>query len=396
MSAVVHEHHPWFSPSAWGRWGTCTASPSAIEAYHVGYPASPGTPYTAQGVLAHSVLEAAIKHGLIIAFATYPIGHTEEVQGFEVTVDQEMHNAIEACVEYIDNHGPFQLLMEEQRVGRSNPTIEKLGQPPHTGTADTIAVTKAAPDILHVMDLKYGKGLRVSPIENCQLKIYGVMAMHTFDLLLDEVDTVYLHILQPRLDKFESWSITRKDIEAWGRDALDVAIHEAVHNPQFRPSKEACRFCPMTGHCPAQRDEILNMFEDLDETADAKLPEMDDEQLSRFLAKMQFMSDTIDAVRAATIQRILGGTALDGWKVVEGRSNYKWVDDRETVAKTLTALGVEPFKNTEPPLLTPAQARRAVKSEAELDLLPRSERPEGKPTLVPADDPRPAIVDPLA
>ena len=81
------------------------------------------------------------------------------------------------------------------------------------GTADFVTLNDG---VLHVIDLKYGVGVKVNAFENEQLMLYGLGAAFEF---IDKVDTVSMTIVQPRLDHIDTYSMRAKDLFDWADEA---------------------------------------------------------------------------------------------------------------------------------------------------------------------------------
>ena len=63
------------------------------------------------------------------------------------------------------------------------------------GTIDFLAANNKT---LHIIDLKYGLGVKVDATENSQLKIYALGAIQELDCLYD-FEKIILTIYQPRI-----------------------------------------------------------------------------------------------------------------------------------------------------------------------------------------------------
>ena len=61
-------------------------------------------------------------------------------------------------------------------------------------------------DTLHVIDLKYGKGVKVDAVGNTQARLYAAGALDTFGLLYG-FDKIRVHIYQPRIDNISTATI---------------------------------------------------------------------------------------------------------------------------------------------------------------------------------------------
>ena len=78
------------------------------------------------------------------------------------------------------------------------------------GTGDAVII---ADEELHIIDLKYGKGVRVSCENNKQMMLYALGALRAYDYMYP-LDRVKMTIFQPRLDNISSYSMLTRDIEA--------------------------------------------------------------------------------------------------------------------------------------------------------------------------------------
>lgn len=83
------------------------------------------------------------------------------------------------------------------------------------GTSDFIAVH---PEILHIVDLKMGKGVRVNAEWNTQGMLYALGALDEISIMHD--CTVRISIVQPRLDHISEWDISVGDLRYWAEAEL--------------------------------------------------------------------------------------------------------------------------------------------------------------------------------
>ena len=116
---------------------------------------------------------------------------------------------------------PDAILMLEQRLDFSKYVPDGFG----TGDAVIIAEGK-----LEIIDLKYGKGVEVSAVDNPQLRLYALGAYEAFDMLYG-FDTVEMTIYQPRLDNISSENISVAELLEWGeavKKAAQLANDDSV------------------------------------------------------------------------------------------------------------------------------------------------------------------------
>lgn len=79
------------------------------------------------------------------------------------------------------------------------------------GTCDCSIVSD---NLLHIIDFKYGKGVRVEAKNNHQMKRYTIGALQMFSNLynVDEVETT---IFKPRMVNISTWTINAKELMHW-------------------------------------------------------------------------------------------------------------------------------------------------------------------------------------
>lgn len=68
-----------------------------------------------------------------------------------------------------------------------------------------------------IVDLKYGKGVPVSAINNSQMRLYALGMYEAFGYLYG-ADEVRMTIVQPRLDSVSTETISVDDLLAWGEE----------------------------------------------------------------------------------------------------------------------------------------------------------------------------------
>lgn len=139
--------------------------------------------------------------------------------------------------------------------------------PDQFGTSDAVIVRGSQ---MHVIDLKYGRGVQVDAEWNEQLMLYALGALDEFDLLGD-IEYVLMTVHQPRLNHVDTWecSVSQlRDFEqraiAAGKLALslvenvtDGAETIADITGMLSPGPDQCRFCKAKASCPALRDQVL-------------------------------------------------------------------------------------------------------------------------------------------
>ena len=88
------------------------------------------------------------------------------------------------------------------------------------------------------------------------------------------------------------------------------------------------------------------------------------------------------------LQQAISGKEWSGWKLVEGRSTRKYTNEA-LVASTVEGAGFDPYEHKV--LGITSMQKMLGKTRFEELLAPYLEKSQGKPTLVPASDKRPAM-----
>ena len=88
------------------------------------------------------------------------------------------------------------------------------------------------------------------------------------------------------------------------------------------------------------------------------------------------------------LQQAISGKEWHGWKLVEGRSNRRYTNEA-AVEQAVTQAGYDPYERK----LLGITAMQKMLGKARFDELLTAfiEKPQGKPTLVPESDKRPAM-----
>lgn len=354
------------------RWITCPGSIAAEAKL-------PDTTSAAaeEGTAAHSLAELCLRRGWA---PEKFLG--QNVEGF--VVDEEMANAIAVYVDYVNSLRGDKLI--EERVSFS------AYAPGGFGTADALVFHEG---MLEVVDLKYGKGVRVGAEQNAQLMLYAVGAFteHGFDF---QVDTVRMTIVQPRLDHIDSCEMRVKDLLHWANKVVRPAAKLALSdNAPFKPSEDACRFCKAKAQCKALAEHNLGLaqlsFTDLEKDALLELAEpslLNAAQIAELLPHLDGLVNWANAVKEHAFGVLSSGGIVPGFKLVAGRALRKWGDEEEAEEKLADLLGDDAFVTK---LISPSQAEKKLGRKKAGEITDLIIKPQGKPTLAPEADPRPAI-----
>jgi hypothetical protein len=343
--------------------------------------------YAAEGTLAHTLASDCLEHPA----GKHPsqrIGEQHDVDGYIFTVDQTMADYVDDYCRLVRDYGERGLLLVEQRV----PIGHLTGEQGATGTSDAIVVDTAN-RVLFVIDLKYGMGVKIDA-DSEQLKMYALGALQQCDQLA-EFEQVCMVIHQPRLNHVSEHWLPVADLRAFKQQAAEAA--EAARQPDapLVPGEKQCRFCKAKSTCPALRAEVTDIVSGSATLDEFVTPDMTtgDNYLSMAMSKVELVEHWCSAVRAEVARRLLAGQSVDGFKLVEGkRGNRKWNSDAEVEAlfKSFRLRQDEMYDYS---LISPTKAEKLLKDtpkrwERAQALISRA---EGKPSVAPATDKRPAL-----
>ena len=252
------------------------------------------------------------------------------------------------------------------------------------GTGDTLIV---ADKILDIIDLKYGKGVPVSCVENKQMMLYALGALKDMDMLYD-IDTVRMTIYQPRLDNISSWSIGKEQLYNWAENFLKPRAQMAFDGEgEFLPG-DHCRFCKAKNLCRSLADHNLEIAK-----YDFRDPELlTDDEVADILTRTDMFVNWINGVNTYALNQAVSGEKVwPGFKLVEGRSVRKYLD-QDKVSEALVLSGIPEAIIYEKKLLGITAMEKAITKPVFNSLLNNLVvKPAGAPTLVPASDKRAEI-----
>lgn len=250
------------------------------------------------------------------------------------------------------------------------------------GTGDCIIVSD---NVLEIIDFKYGKGVRVEAAGNPQMKLYALGAYLEYNTLFD-IDSVRMTIFQPRLSGVQSSDeITVKELLEWAEKYVKPRAKLAYKGEgEFAPSEEVCKFCRAKAQCKARADKNLKLF---DEAPDVLL--LTPEDAGKILEQAGDIQSWLADLESLVSSTLLAGQPVEGWKMVEGRSNRRFADELKVVAAMKSA-GYDESLLYERKLITLTQMEKDFGKKAVAETLGELiVKPQGKPTLAPANDKRP-------
>ena len=117
-------------------------------------------------------------------------------------------------------------------------------------------------------------------------------------------------------------------------------------------------------------------------------PLLEDNEIEDILFKVDELVSWASDIKEYALRQAISGKEWSGWKLVEGRSNRKYVNDA-VVADVVEHAGFDPYERKV--LGVTAMQKLLGKSRFDELLGLYIEKPQGKPTLVPESDKRPAM-----
>lgn len=122
---------------------------------------------------------------------------------------------------------------------------------------------------------------------------------------------------------------------------------------------------------------------------DFKLPPLlTDEDIEDILSKVDDLVAWAADIKEYALQQAISGKDWTGYKLVEGRSNRRYTNET-VVADAVSRAGFDPYERKI--LGVTAMQKLLGKSRFDELLAAYIEKPQGKPTLVPESDKRPAM-----
>lgn len=363
------DQHALLSASGAHRWLNCPPS-ALVEA---GLPDSTSAA-AEQGTIAHALAEWKLRRALHLSPSMKPEStwidnemeaHTDDYLAF---VQERLREARKTCKD------PVTLI--EQRLDYSHLV------PDGFGTADFVII---AEPLLQIIDFKYGQGVLVEAEKNPQLALYALGALHGFDTLY-EIDEVAVTIFQPRRSNVATWHVSVADLQTWAEEIVRPTAKLAAKGEGSFATGSWCRFCKIAPTCRTRAKDNLEL---------AKLeftppPQLSDAEIAQVLAKLPELKKWASDVESYALSLAVNqGKTWAGFKLVEGRSIRKYVDETK-VMETAQAAGINDIFERKLKTITALEKQLGKKRFGEL-LGELVIKPPGKPALVPETDKRPAL-----
>lgn len=437
--------HAFLSPSGATAWMRCNAKPYRER----DFPESTNDSAD-EGTAAHFLLEQCLDQGVDAAHfhgtrIKVENGVTEFHMGGKWPVGPDMTREVQKVLDLARSDADGATIYPEQVL----PISQFTGEDGATGTCDMVIVKG---NTLWARDLKFGRGVQVFAEGNEQLLIYAGAALDEFDVM-GEIENLVLCIDQPRLNHFDKWELTvaeaRHRLEII-RETANMILCGPPDELTAVPGEKQCRFCKASATCKERTEHTLELivgeFVDLDkgfvkvempqaekllaqsfgvkpaaitfegfvehfqdphftvkkpsirpslEAATEAVATADDEHLATLMDAADMIEGFAKAVRAEVERRLLAGSFTDArYKLVEGRQGARsWIDEEQAEA-ALKAMRLKSDEMYDRKVISPTSAEKLL-GEANkrkwAKLQPLITRSDGKPSVAPASDKRPAL-----
>ena len=395
--------HALLSPSGAHRWMRCPGSLLLEKAAP-----DRSSRYADEGSAAHKMATDCLQSGGKVTPDDF-LGCMLDMGEHEILVDHEMVQSVEQFLEVVEKYAAGGgIILVDKRVNFSS----YIGVENSTGTADVIIVF---PERIIVIDLKYGKGVKVYVEHNEQLRLYALGVLHDFGIACDPVGIVMV-IHQPRLEHLDEDTMLVADLEAWAQNEAAPAAAEALaiidshpnvgqlskntpgeieETVRLVPGEKQCRFCNAKATCPALKAEMAVSIGAV-ATADdfANLAELPGDDLFIRMQKVPLVEAYCKAIRAEVERRLFAGETTPLFKLVEGKKGNRAWSDEQLAEAAMKSQKVKPDEMYTKKLVSPTQAEKNLKSKkpkvwgALQELIVRA---PGKPSVAPATDKRTAL-----
>lgn len=365
-------NHALLSASSAERWINCPPSARLTENM-------PDTesPHAAEGALAHSLAELKVRKKFETMKKSEYDKHLKDIQKdplYAPEMDGHTDTYLDCILKVAHGYNKVKPYVAiEKRLDYS------AYVPGGFGTCDCAMLCK---NDLHIFDFKYGKGVPVSAEDNPQLKLYALGALAEYDFLYD-IQSVTLHIIQPRLDSISDFTMGVGALTAWG-DSIRPAAELADRGGGEFKCGDHCRFCKAKAVCRARAEDFFTL------EASAELPKelLSDHEIGEILERASRLKNWVSEVEEYVLSEILSGKSVEGWKAVEGRSNRK-ITDVDAAFEVLKKEGYDEALLYERKPLTLTELEKLVTKKKLEELIGGMiDKPRGKPTLAPESDKR--------
>lgn len=371
--------HASLSASGASRWLACPPSVRLSEQYE-----ETTSDFAKEGTFMHELSELYLSHELKNITKAQLNKKLKQMKQNDF-YNSEIEQAVKTYVDVVTEK------MNEARASSKDPLIlieERVDFSPYVpdgfGTGDVILIYG---DRLEVIDLKGGKGVKVSAVENPQMRLYALGAINNFGVLYD-TQKILMTVVQPRLDNISTDEMQLDELLDWAEEVVKPKAELAFKGEGDFMAGEHCRFCKVKATCRARAEENLKLA-----CMDFQSPPLltDDEVVEVLTSIDQLMSWAKDVQEYAFAMAMNENKQWPGMKLVEGRGSRKYSDEN-AVVEALTAAGYDSDVIYKKSLNTITTLEKELGKKAFKELLGSLiTKAPGKVKLVPEEDKRPEV-----
>lgn len=386
-SKVLQNHsqrsHALLSASGAGRWLNCTPSAKLEDEYGE----KKSSVYAEEGTLAHELSELYLRKDTLNSISEQDFDQRLEEIMANGLFNEEMLEVVPIYTDYCiaqlgsaQEDNPYAIMEIEQKLDLTDFVPESFG------TADCVVIND---NLMEVIDLKYGKGVPVYAEWNKQLMLYGLGALQKYDTMYD-ITEVRLTIIQPRINNISSWQISVEELRKWAEEELKPKAQLAFNGEGELNAGDWCRFCAVRNQCRKLYEQQLEIAQH----EFAKPALLTDDEIADIVRRTPKLVEWANSIAEyAQKKAIEENKQWPGLKLVEGISRRKWVDEDQAsnaIFARCPELSEDEIFNMKLKSITDIEKLVGKVRFKEL-LSDVVIKPQGKPTLVPLEDKRPAM-----
>ena len=384
---MLNEHskraHALLSASGAHRWLHCTPSAKLEEAEGE----RQSSAYAQEGTLAHELSELYIKHDILNEVDDAKFEECFSAIASNELFSDEMLDAIPMYVDYCNDEYAEAKTKDSNAIMKIEQKLDLSEYVPESfGTADCVIVCD---NTIEIIDLKYGRGVPVYAEYNIQLMLYGLGVLRNYDTLYD-VNNLKLTIVQPRLNNISTWEISVDDLVKYANETIKPAADLAFKGLGDPKAGPWCKFCAVKNKCRELYNENLKIAKY--EFAEPEF--LTDDEIADVLKRERLFIEWINSIKKYAEEKAINDRKVwPGFKLVEGTTKRKWSNEDDVANKIFTKfpeISEDQIYDMKLKGITHIEKLIGKKKVAEVlnDVIIK---PQGKPTLVPEDDKRPAL-----
>jgi hypothetical protein len=184
------------------------------------------------------------------------------------------------------------------------------------------------PDCLHIIELKYGAGMLIDPVDNAQMATYALGALETFDSSFSEV---WATVVQPRIDHkdgpIRTWKTTPAELMKTWYPKIKKAVEKAAKHPKLYKPGNHCVFCSGARECAKAKTTSKAIVKASEKGEITK----DNKKLAQILDSDTMIREYMKLAKIEAQKRILAGEKIPGFKVVRNFGRLTWRDEKEAL-----------------------------------------------------------------